>query len=156
MSKLSNTIKDISPVIIPAGLLIGGFIFGKKILEFIGLSKDKGEQVGEQLSKVKQFNPNYWKGTMSASAQQNILNKWQAAFTQRADTIYNAKGYLYDDETAAVGAIKSCISALDVSLLSYCFQIKYSKDLYSYLETFLESENWLVLKTFFASQPDHL
>jgi len=63
-----------------------------------------------------------------------------------AVNIYEAKWGgswgLSDKEEMAVGAITSAGSLVNVSYIASVFQNLYKKDLYTYLDSFLENDNW--------------
>jgi len=53
-----------------------------------------------------------------------------------------AKGYIYDNESQAVGGITGAGSLVNVSYISDRFNTIYGLSLQSYLTTFLEPQNW--------------
>jgi hypothetical protein len=66
----------------------------------------------------------------------------QTKANQLAYNIYNAKSFYNDDEEEAVGAIKLAGTKINVSYVAFRFYQLYQRDLQSYLESFLESDNW--------------
>jgi len=131
-------------------LVIGGVIvlilvinyFGviKPILNAIGLTKDKEDREGDRdenkLSRSQVLSPDFYRNNRS-----KISISSQKAF-ESATRIYNAKGYIYDDESSAVGGITGAGSLVNVSYISDRFNTIYGQSLQSYLSSFLESENW--------------
>jgi hypothetical protein len=131
-------------------LVIGGVIvlilvinyFGviKPILNAIGLTKDKEDRQGDRdedkLSRSQVLSPDFYRNNRS-----KISISSQKAF-ESATRIYNAKGYIYDDETSAVGGITGAGSLVNVSYISDRFNTIYGQSLQSYLSSFLENENW--------------
>jgi hypothetical protein len=131
-------------------LVIGGVIvlvlvinyFGviKPILNAIGLTKDKEDREGDRdedkLSRSQVLSPNFYRNNRS-----KISISSQKAF-ESATRIYNAKGYIYDDESSAVGGITGAGSLVNVSYISDRFNTIYGQSLQSYLSSFLENENW--------------
>ena len=69
-----------------------------------------------------------------------------------AQLIYDAKwggwGGFSDKESQAVGAITSAGSLVNVSYIASVFQQVYKKNLESYLDSFLESENWITIDAY--------
>jgi hypothetical protein len=61
--------------------------------------------------------------------------------------IYDSKGLFYDTEAQAVGAIKDAITKINVSYVAYRFKALYQRDLFTYLKSFLENEDWTELWT---------
>lgn len=131
-------------------LVIGGVIvlilvinyFGviKPILNAIGLTKDKEDREGDRdeskLSRSQVLSPDFYRNNRS-----KISISSQKAF-ESATRIYNAKGYIYDDESSAVGGITGAGSLVNVSYISDRFNTIYGQSLQSYLSSFLENENW--------------
>jgi hypothetical protein len=131
-------------------LVIGGVVvlilvinyFGviKPILNAIGLTRDKEDREGDRdeakLSRSQVLSPDFYRNNRS-----KISISSQKAF-ESATRIYNAKGYIYDDESSAVGGITGAGSLVNVSYISDRFNTIYGQSLQSYLSSFLESENW--------------
>jgi hypothetical protein len=131
-------------------LVIGGVVvlilvinyFGviKPILNAIGLTKTKEDREGDRdedkLSRSQVLSPNFYRNNRS-----KISISSQKAF-ESATRIYNAKGYIYDDESSAVGGITGAGSLVNVSYISDRFNTIYGQSLQSYLSSFLENENW--------------
>jgi len=143
-------------------LIIYGFVglavlgiayFGiiKPILNNLGITKDaqdreaddsKGNMEKTQVLSDLLYLQNKNKVTISsAKANSAVLD------------IYNAKwggwGGLSDVEDQAVGAITSAGSLVNVSYIASVFQKTYNRELYAYLDTFLESSNWNDLDAYF-------
>jgi hypothetical protein len=55
---------------------------------------------------------------------------------------------LYDDETKAVGSITSAGSLVNISYIAYTFQRIYGKDMYAYLDTYLEPTDWTTIDNY--------
>jgi hypothetical protein len=81
------------------------------------------------------YNQNKNKVTItSAKANTSAVNIYEAK--------WGGTWGLSDKEEMAVGAITSAGSLVNVSYIASVFQNLYKKDLYTYLESFLENENW--------------
>ena len=65
-----------------------------------------------------------------------------------ASMIYDAKGVFLDAEDMAVGGIRKAKSLVDVSFISNQFSELYGKDLITYLDSFLEEENYTNIKNY--------
>jgi hypothetical protein len=137
-------------------LVIGGVIvliltinyFGviKPILNALGLTKSKEDREGDRdedrLSRSQVLSPNFYR------ANRTKISISSGTANESAVNIYNAKGYIYDDETLAVGSITRAGSLVNVSYISDTFNRLYGKSLQSYLSSFLESENWTEIDDF--------
>jgi len=131
-------------------LVIGGVVvlilvinyFGviKPILNAMGLTKDKDDREGDRdedkLSRSQVLSPNFYR------ANRQKISISSATANESAVNIYNAKGYIYDDETLAVGSITRLGSLVNVSYVSDVFNRLYGLSLQSYLANFLEPQNW--------------
>lgn len=131
-------------------LVIGGVVvlilvinyFGviKPILNAMGLTKDKDDREGDKdkdkLSRSQVLSPNFYR------ANRQKISISSATANESAVNIYNAKGYIYDDETLAVGSITRLGSLVNISYVSDVFNRLYGLSLQGYLATFLESKNW--------------
>ena len=131
-------------------LVIGGVVvlilvinyFGviKPILNAMGLTKDKDDREGDKdkdkLSRSQVLSPNFYR------ANRQKISISSATANESAVNIYNAKGYIYDDETLAVGSITRLGSLVNVSYVSDVFNRLYGLSLQGYLATFLETKNW--------------
>jgi hypothetical protein len=137
-------------------LVIGGVVvlilvinyFGviKPILNAMGLTKDKEDREGDRdedkLSRSQVLSPNFYR------ANRQKISISSATANESAVNIYNAKGYIYDDETLAVGSITRLGSLVNVSYVSDVFNRLYGLSLQSYLASFLEPQNWSELDDF--------
>lgn len=122
-------------LLISAGLIVGVFIAGRKILENFGLISTKQEQNAlQQLIIDNYFNPNYWKQEPGA------LIITESYSRQLAEIIYDSYGYFNDDESAVYGVFELMKTKSQVSWLSMKFQQYYNKSLLEYLRSFLNNE----------------
>ncbi len=82
-------------------------------------------------------------------ANQNKVTISSAKANTLALDIYDAKwgawGGFSDKEEQAVGAITQAGSLVNISYVAYNFQKTFGVNLEAYLDTFLESSNWLVI-----------
>jgi hypothetical protein len=104
------------------------------------LTKDKDDREGDKdkdkLSRSQVLSPNFYRAN-----REKISISSQKAY-ESAVNIYNAKGYIWDDETLAVGGITGAGSLVNVSYISDRFNTIYGQSLQSYLASFLETKNW--------------
>jgi len=152
-SKSNSTTKIIVYGLVTAGVIaIGYWGILKPILNALGITRSKDDKKGnkneDKLSRKQVFSPDLYnqnksKVTISsATASSDALN------------IYDAKwGGLFglsDDETLAVGSLTSAGSLVNISYIAYTFQKIYGKDLYSYLDTFLEPTDYTTIDNYIA------
>ena len=127
-----------------AVLAVAYFGIIKPILNAVGLTSSREDrQTGniqedlteEQVLSPLLYNQNKNKVTISSSkANTSAVNIYEAK--------WGGTWGLSDKEEMAVGAITSAGSLVNVSYIASVFQNLYKKDLYTYLDTFLENDNW--------------
>lgn len=136
-------------------LVIGGllliYIAGNKIFQKVGLTKSPEEKEKEQQQQQvyqaqlteQYFDPDYYKSRMKVY---KYVRLWTASSAKSLCVIlYNAKGIPYltnDDEDAVYGVFKQCSAKTQVSQLSQVFYEMYKKDLKSYLQSFLNKDEF--------------
>ena len=126
--------------------VLGVAYFGiiKPILNGLGITKDAQDRVAdknkEDISKQQVLSP------LLYNANKNKVTITSAKANTSATQIWDAKwGGCYglcDAEDKAVGAITSAGSLVNVSYIASVFQSMYGRDLYGYLDSFIESSNW--------------
>jgi hypothetical protein len=127
-----------------AVLAVAYFGIIKPILNAVGLTSSKEDRqtgnIQEDLSEEAVLSP------LLYNQNKNKVTITSAKANTSAVNIYEAKWGgtwgLSDKEEMAVGAITSAGSLVNVSYIASVFQNLYKKDLYTYLESFLENENW--------------
>lgn len=134
-------------VFLVSGVVIYTFIqFNKaknETLEALGLKDDEYDKFvkDNEAKTTSYFTPNYYKGilkTLKSNERLTIINLPTGQTMSK--TILDAKGYVYDTPESVHGTLRKCQSKLDVSRLSEIFYDTYKKDLYGYLQTFLDAE----------------
>lgn len=130
--------------------VLGVAYFGiiKPILNNLGITKDaqdrQADKNKEEISKQQVlstllYNSNKSKVTISSA-------KANTSATQIWDAKYGGCCFLgictCDAEDKAVGAITSAGSLVNISYIASVFQSMYGRDLYGYLESFLQSSHW--------------
>jgi len=127
-----------------AVLAVAYFGIIKPILNAVGLTSSKEDRqtgnIQEDLTEEAVLSP------LLYNQNKNKVTITSAKANTSAVNIYEAKWGgswgLSDKEEMAVGAITSAGSLVNVSYIASVFQNLYKKDLYTYLESFLENENW--------------
>lgn len=133
-------------------VLLGVVIVGKKtlidpLLETFNLKDSKDDKKVDASSRSEWWSASYFK-THNGSA----LMK-QADIHKAAETIYDAKGYVYDDESAAIGVIRNIQYKSQISQLAETFNTMYKKDLYAYLLSFLSQDQMVQLIDIVKNKP---
>lgn len=139
MSKVSNTINDIKPILIPGAIAIGIFVFGSKLLEALGLKTSKEDTQVDAFGKADYWNPQYW-NTGSA----HILT--QSSASTLAKQIHDAIGIFTDDESSIMAVFHALAYKTQISFLAYTFQNKYKEDLFYTLKQNLTNDEMLNIK----------
>jgi len=127
-----------------AVLAVAYFGIIKPILNAVGLTSSKEDRqtgnIQEDLTEEAVLSP------LLYNQNKNKVTITSSKANTSAVNIYEAKWGgtwgLSDKEEMAVGAITSAGSLVNVSYIASVFQNLYKKDLYTYLESFLENENW--------------
>jgi hypothetical protein len=133
-----------------AGYLIGGSLlyFGllRPILQRTGIIQDqKAVDIDAEIQKNRgadasnPWNPNYYK-----SVKNSDWLPWKAA-TALATQIYmskapSSKNWFTDNEISAIAAFNQINTKKKLSMLSAAFQKLYIRDLYAYLESFMNKD----------------
>ena len=133
-----------------AVLAVAYFGIIKPILNNLGITKDandrEADDVKEDVTRTQVLSDILYK------ANQNKATISSAKANTLALQIYNAKwggwGGLSDKEEMAVGAITQAGSLVNVSYIASVFQQVYKVNLESYLDSFLESENWITIDAY--------
>ena len=125
---------------------IAYFLFGavrnafKNLFGAIGIGdtttdEEREENITKTAPKVidNAFDVNYWN-------KPNAKLFKVADVKKMAKTIYDAIGYVYDSPEDIVGVFKWCKYKSQVSWLAYHFNLLYKKDLYSFLNDRLDTD----------------
>lgn len=132
--------KDSKDLLIKVGIAAGAyFLVIRPVLvklNIVDSAADKRTDKDVQdysVSVSSAFSPTYYKGVSRAT----ILTRESAEAL--AKTLYDAIGWLYDDETAVYGVFRQFRYKTQVSYLADVFFQKYKADLYQYLARNLSS-----------------
>jgi superoxide dismutase len=112
----------------------------KPIFNAVGLTDSKEDREADRA--IDEFRREQYLSSLPYSENKSKVTISQTKANQLAIDIYQSKGVFYDNEDTAVGSIKSASTKINVSYLAYRFYQLYQRDLQSYLESFLESDNW--------------
>lgn len=120
-------------------LIVGGTVlyFAPKIMELLGLKKDAADQTVDTEQYNAVWTPKYYKD-MAAKGKIYLLT--QDSLKKFADEVYNSKGYFNDDEEKLTGVFKAINYKTQVSQLSEYFFNTYKKDLYGFMNSFLDND----------------
>ena len=107
-------------------------------------NKEGDYGTSKDLASDKALDPNlYKKSNPSLSdAEANSLAK----------QVYDAHGFFNDDEDSVYAAFQKCPAKVDVSKMSAFFLTKYSQDIYSYIENFMNEEELQKVQTIIKSK----
>lgn len=113
------------------------------------------EQVKEnKLLGEKMFEPNY---LQTLPPEQKVL-KFSSASTvpDIAEKIWKAKGFFKDDMAQLWGAIKRMKYKTQVAQVNTFFNQKYSKEMFTYMQTFLNAEEMAQIFDYLNKLPSGL
>lgn len=133
-----------------AVLAVAYFGIIKPILNAVGLTSSKEDRetgnIQENLTEEAILSP------LLYNDNKNKVTITSSKANTSAVNIYEAKWGgtwgLSDKEEMAVGAITSAGSLVNVSYIANVFQNLYKRDLYTYLESFLENDNWRAINDY--------
>lgn len=135
--------KDNTNLYLGIGALVLIYIAGNKIFQKVGLTKTEEDKTNEALSTKAEienyFDPAYYD---ERHKKYTLIVLTPDSYTNLARTIYNAKGFLNDDESAVYGAFRQIGAKVQVSQLARTFYNFYKKDLVGYLKSFLNSDEY--------------
>ena len=122
--------------------VIGGLLLVRSILRGTGLIKSEERPLTWEISKVPIVNSRACKSSYSRDQiRTGVFAKW-------AKQIYDAKGFINDDEAAVYDIINNKIRTRgDMYLLSQYFSVNYQKDIIQYMrDMFNDSEMAPIIK----------
>jgi hypothetical protein len=126
--------KDNKQLLIYGGIaLLAYFGVIRPILKKVGIVKTAEDLLVINQSnlpnKVNPFSSTYYKYAPTGTPLLKVADQ-----NKYADIIYNAMGYLYDDEAAIYSVFRSLKSQAQVSILAERFLLKYKTDLLEFLQ----------------------
>lgn len=144
---------------------VAAYIVGNKILQKTGLVDTKEDKVADRveskLSKMDIWKPQFEKEAISEAyrtKKKGIFALSDNGGRQLAHVIYESKGYFYDAEGGAVGAIRQLSSKAHISALSRLFYEQFELDLLNYLRSanFLRNQDWEDINNHIAKLPNYI
>ncbi len=147
--KAIDKISPLIPIAIVGFVLWKGNVISNWFAETLQL-KDTPEEKEQSKAADDLSKQNYWninfpkKGAMliTASSGKNL-----------SDIIYNAMGYINDNEDKVYGVFRSLNYKTQVSSLSYWFFKYYSRDLYNFIRGYFNDAEMAELKKIIDSKP---
>lgn len=124
-------------------IILGGTVlyFAPKIMELLGLAKDKGDKTVDTAQYDAVWTPKYYKD-LAAKGKIYILT--QDSLKNFAKQVYDSKGFFNDDEDKLTGVFKAINYKTQVSQLAEYFFNTYKKDLYGFMNSFLDNDTEFV------------
>lgn len=129
--------------VITNGLMIAAvyFLFGKPILNFLGITKGAGTNALEQnlQDPGSPFNVDYWRsfyyaGTNQPKGRKPLTNEMLKRLRLAANYFYYGFGYFGEDEESIFKALKMCKSKAEISLMANLVQSTYSGNMLSLMK----------------------
>jgi len=148
-------------------LLIAIILVILSLLKRFGLLKfgdSKEEQDFKALNEIKNFQSAYEKVLYEAMKKKLGTSKPTAAQIQSfiptnsqlktwTDNLWNAKQFFNDDESKSYGVFRSMDSQLDVWAFAKIFQATKNKDLFGFLESYLNAEEISMIYNIIQQKP---
>lgn len=130
-----NGNNDISPL--RTGLTVAVTVIGVFVLYKIGQKLNLLPHFGEEiLERQTALTPELYQ------KRPNAVTITSQVALQLANTIYYAKGYVWDSEEKAIGAVQAANTKVNLSFVAYVFENQYSTALAPYLQSFLEDDQF--------------
>jgi len=136
--KVSEKSQDL---LIKAGLFVVAYlVIAKPVFNFLGITKSKGDRIrAKELSDPNSpFKMEYWKRYYKYPGKIPYTGKTLSGTRKKeleaaVKKLYDAFGYLTDDEDIISAVIYSLKTKSEVSIFATYFYIAYKKDLLTYL-----------------------
>lgn len=126
------------------GLSYFGII--KPILNAVGLTKDAEDRQGdndyEKLSRQQVLSPLLYR------SNKDKITISSGTANESAYNIWIGKGTFWDNEDLAVGSLTSAGSLVNMSYISHIFDENYGQSLESYLQSYLEPSDWIIIDNY--------
>jgi len=141
--------------LIKAGVAIAGLYIVYKIAQKVGViptaESNAAQQNLQQLETASYWDYNKFLSTVPAGA----LLLTQAGAAAYVDDLWDATGYFNDDEDKIFGVFRAMKTKSQVAALAKRFNQLKSKDLYSYLDEYLNDEELLKVKAIIDQKPTY-
>jgi len=140
-------------VLIKAGVAIIALLIGRKVLQSVGViptSQDvQNQQNLQQLEVANYWNYNDFLSKIPAGA----LLLTQSGATAYVNDLWDATGMFNDDEEKIYGVFRAMKTKSQVAALAKRFNQLKAKDLYGYLNDYLDDSELLRVKQIIDSKP---
>jgi hypothetical protein len=142
-------------VLIKAGVAIAGLLIARKILQSVGVLKTSSDVQNEQnLQQLE--SANYWNyNDFLAKIPEGALLLTQGGATAYVNDLWNATGTFNDDEEKIYGVFRAMKTKSQVAALAKRFNQLKSKDLYGYLNDYLNESELLKVKSIIDQKPTY-
>jgi hypothetical protein len=141
--------------LIKAGVTLAGLYIVFKIAQKVGVipsaASNQAQQNLQQLETASYWDYNKFLSTVPAGA----LLLTQAGAEAYVDDLWDATGYFNDDEDKIYGVFRAMKTKSQVAALAKRFNQLKSKDLYSYLDEYLNDEELLKVKAIIDQKPTY-
>lgn len=142
---MAGTKTDYSSYILPVGLIFIAATAAQKFGLIPSKESQAAEQGAQELAELDALKPGFVKAWIkkngTAGARYKIALLTTPKIEALAAQVKKSKGIFNDDETALYSVFRYLKTKTQVSQLAEVFERIYSRDLYSYLQSFLnESE----------------
>ena len=141
--------------LIKAGVTLAGLYIVFKIAQKVGVipsaASNQAQQNLQQLETASYWDYNKFLSTVPAGA----LLLTQAGAAAYVDDLYDATGFFNDDEDKIYGVFRAMKTKSQVAALAKRFNQLKSKDLYSYLDEYLNDEELLKVKAIIDQKPTY-
>lgn len=133
------------------GITLTYLFIVRPIFQKIGIIKTQDEKDQEKQeqdyssSASSPFNPNFYKSVAGAQ----LVTK--AVAQSIAQTLYDAHGFINDDEQAVYGALRQLSYKTQLSWVADVFYQQYQQDLYQYLRNFLDDSEMSIVNSIAAN-----
>ena len=148
--------KKIDPnLVIAVGVLVIVFFGGRKIFQFLGLIDTKEDKDREKaLNEIA--NENLWDFTNFLGNAPDGHQIYNAAYTDvLAEKLWDATSWYNDVEEEIYGVFRGLPTKASMAFLAQRFFAKYSRDLYSYLDEYLNDDEMIRLNSIISPKPDY-
>jgi hypothetical protein len=141
--------------LIKAGVTLAGLYIVFKIAQKVGVIPSAASNAAQQ--NLQQLETaSYWDyNKFLATAPGGALLLTMAGAAAYVDDLWDATGYFNDDEDKIYGVFRAMKTKSQVAALAKRFNQLKSKDLYSYLDEYLNDEELLKVKAIIDQKPTY-
>lgn len=132
-------------LLIIAGIGIGAFFMGKKLLQALGLTEDKSDVAAQQMASQP-----FWSTTGIKTPRKALIWKESSAL---AKSIKDAAGLVNDNEEQIFAAFRQLRFQSQVADIVGAFNTLYKQDLYYWLKDVLSQSELLEINSIISTKP---